>query len=108
MRVRSFGGVLRTLAPGATLRKDTLSFITFNTRSRFRYLRFLLAVVFGRHTFSNDVELLEATSVDCRARNGSKNPIYVEADGEVLGALPARMEIASQKLTLLIPPGAQP
>jgi diacylglycerol kinase (ATP) len=108
VRVRSFGGVLRTLAPGATLRKDTLSFITFNTRSRFRYLRFLLAVVAGRHTFSKNVELLEATSVDCQLRNGSKNPIYVEADGEVLGMLPARMEIASQKLTLLIPPSSQP
>jgi YegS/Rv2252/BmrU family lipid kinase len=108
VRVRSFGGALGTLAPGATLHNRTLSFITFKTRSRFRYLRFLLAVVAGRHTFSNHVELIEATAVDCRARNGSKIPIYVEADGEVLGALPARMEIAPQMLTLLVPPDAQP
>lgn len=108
VRVRSFGGVLRTLAPGASVRSDTLRLITFKTRSRFRYLRFLLAVVAGRHTFSKDVELLEATSVECHTRNGSKNTIYVEADGEVLGALPARMDIAPQTLTLLIPPGATP
>jgi YegS/Rv2252/BmrU family lipid kinase len=108
VRVRSFGGALGTLAPGATLRNRTLSLITFKTRSRFRYLRFLLAVVAGRHTFSNHVELIEATAVDCRSRNGSKTPIYVEADGEVLGALPARMEIAPQMLTLLIPPDARP
>ena len=108
VRVRSFGGVLGTLAPGATLRNDTLSLITFKTRSRFRYLRFLLAVVAGRQTFSNDVELLEATSVECQTRNGSKHTIYVEADGEVLGALPARMDVAPQMLTLLIPPGAKP
>lgn len=107
VRVRSFGGALGMLAPGATLRKDTLKFITFKTRSRFRYLRFLLAVVAGRHTFSKHVDLIEATAVDCHA-NGSKTPIYVEADGEVLGALPARMEIAPQMLTLLIPPDAQP
>jgi diacylglycerol kinase (ATP) len=108
VRVRSFGGVLGTLAPGATLRSDTLSLITFKTRSRYRYLRFLLAVVAGRQTFSDEVELLEATGVDCRPRNGSKTPIYVEADGEVLGALPARMEVAPQMLTLLVPPNAQP
>jgi len=108
VRVRSFGGVLGPLAPGATLRSNTLSLIAFNTRSRFRYLRFLLAVIAGRQTFSEDIELVEATSVDCRTRNGSKKTIYVEADGEVLGALPARIEIANQTLTLLIPPGAQP
>jgi diacylglycerol kinase (ATP) len=108
VRVRSFGGVLRNLAPGATLRNNTLHLITFKTRSRLRYLRFLLAVVAGRHTFSNDVDLIEATAVDCRNRNGSKRTIYVEADGEVLGTLPARMDVANQTLTLLIPPGAQP
>jgi YegS/Rv2252/BmrU family lipid kinase len=108
VRVRSFGGALGTLAPGATLHADSLSLIAFKTRSRFRYLRFLLAVIAGRQTFSKEVELVEATSVECHTRNGSKKTIYVEADGEVLGALPARMEIAPQKLTLLVPPGAQP
>jgi diacylglycerol kinase (ATP) len=34
--------------------------------------------------------------------------VFVEADGEVLGALPARIELAREKLTLLVPPGAQP
>jgi YegS/Rv2252/BmrU family lipid kinase len=108
VRVRSFGGALGTLAPGATLRSETLSLISFKTRSRFRYLRFLLAVVAGRHTFSDDVELVEATRVECRPRNGSKTPIYVEADGEVLGALPAQMEVASEMLTLLVPLGVEP
>jgi len=108
VRVRSFGGVLGMLAPGATLRNDALSLITFKTRSRFRYLRFLLAVIAGRHTFSDQVELLEATSVECQTRNGSKKTIYVEADGEVLGTLPARMDVAPQTLTLLIPPGSKP
>jgi len=108
VRVRSFGGVLGTLVPGATLSSPTLNLITFKTQSRFRYLRFLLAVVAGRHTFSDEVQRLDVTAVDCLPRSGSKTPIYVEADGEVLGHLPARIEIAPQTLTLLIPPGAQP
>jgi diacylglycerol kinase (ATP) len=108
VRVRSFGGMLGMLAPGATLHSDTLSLITFKTRSRYRYLRFLLAVIAGRHTFSKDVELVEATSVECRSSKPGAVPIYVEADGEVLGALPARMEIAPEMLILLVPPHARP
>lgn len=108
VRVRSFGSALGTLAPGATVQGESLSLIAFKTRSRFRYLRFLLAVVAHRHTFSDEVQLLDATSVDCKLPAGSKKTIYVEADGEVLGLLPARMEIAPQKLTLLVPQGARP
>jgi diacylglycerol kinase family enzyme len=94
--------------PGATLRSQTLSLLTFKTRSRLRYLRFLLAVIAGRQTFSEEVQRIDATNVDCQMKDGSKATIYVEADGEVLGHLPARLEVAPQQLTLLIPPGAQP
>jgi diacylglycerol kinase family enzyme len=108
VRIRSFGGALGTLAPGATLRKTNLSLIAFKTRSRLHYLRFLLATIVGRQTFSRSIELLDADSVDCRALNGSRSSVFVEADGEVLGALPARIELARETLNLLVPPGAEP
>jgi len=108
VRVRSFGGLLGRLAPGATLHNDSLCLVAFKTRSRYRYLRFLLAVIGQRHTFSDDVELLQADTVECLPRNGSSSRVYVEADGEVLGHLPVRLEIASKTLTLLIPPDAKP
>ena len=108
VRVRSFGGVLGQLAPGATLHNGTLRLLAFKTRSRYRYLRFLLAVLTGQHTFTGAVEILDAASVTCRHRNGSAAPIYVEADGEVLGTIPARIEVAPQKVTLLIPAHARP
>ena len=85
-----------------------LALLAFKTRSRLRYLRFLLAVVASRQTFSPEVELISADSVECRAANGSSTPIYVEADGEVLGHLPVRIEIAAETLTLLVPPNTQP
>jgi len=108
VRIRSFGGALGVLAPGATLRKTDLSVVAFKTRSRFSYLRFLLATIIGRQTFSRTIELLNADSVECRPLNGSRSSVFVEADGEVLGALPARIELARETLTLLVPPGAQP
>ena len=40
--------------------------------------------------------------------NGSSAQGYVEADGDVLGQLPARVEISNKMLTLLIPPNARP
>jgi len=108
VRIRSFGGALGVLAPGATLHKRDLSIVAFKTRSRVQYLRFLLATLIGRQTFSRTIELLDADSVECCTLNGSKSSVFVEADGEVLGALPARIELAREKLTLLVPPGAQP
>jgi diacylglycerol kinase (ATP) len=108
VRVRSFGGVLRELAPGAALNNGNLDLLAFKTRNRLRYLSFLLAVIAGRHTFLRDIELWKATSVECRASNGSKKPILVEADGEVLGSLPVRLEVVPDALTLLVPPGIQP
>lgn len=108
VRVRSFGGALGRMAPGASVQSPQLSLIAFRTRSRYRYLRFVLAVAAGRQSFAQDVELIDAEAVELRPRNGSKKPIWVEADGEVLGGLPARVDIAQEKLRLLVPPGVEP
>jgi len=108
VRVRSFGGVLRTLAPGASLRNGTLSMLAFKTQSRLQYLSFLLAVIAGRHTFNRSVELMDSPSIECRMRNGSSDQLFVEADGEVLGCLPVRLEVVPHSLMLLIPPGVKP
>ena len=72
IRIRSFGGALGVLAPGATLHKKDLSLVAFKTRSRLQYLRFLLATIIGRQTFSQAIELLDADAVECRPANGSK------------------------------------
>lgn len=108
VRIRSFGGVLRELAPGATLHNGDLHLLAFKTRKRMHYLRFLLAVVAGRHRFSREIEHVDAHWVECRPHNGSRVSMFVEADGEVLGSLPVRIETVPKALTLLIPPGAQP
>jgi diacylglycerol kinase family enzyme len=108
IRIRDFGGLLLHLAPGASLHKPTLRLLAFKTRSRFQYMRFVLASLFQRQTFFHQVELLDALAVECRSRNGSPEGVFVEADGELLGGLPVTIEIAPEKLTLLIPPGVQP
>ncbi len=108
VRVSSFGGALRNLAPGASLRNGKLSLLAFKTQSRMRYMLFLAAVLAGRHKFAKEVELLETASVECRAPKGSDDSFFVEADGEVLGSLPARFEVVPHSLTLLVPAHARP
>jgi diacylglycerol kinase family enzyme len=108
IRIRDFGGLLHHLAPGASLLKPSLRLLAFKTRRRFQYMRFVIASLLQRQTFSRQIELLDVHSVECRSRNGSPDGVFVEADGERLGGLPVTMEIAPEKLTLLIPLSAQP
>jgi diacylglycerol kinase (ATP) len=108
IRIRDFGGVLNKFAPGATLHKDDLRLVAFKTRSRYQYCRFLLAVMFGRQTFTRQIELLDAVSVECRLRNGARSAVFAEADGELLGHLPVRIDIVPEGVYLLIPPDARP
>jgi len=108
VRIRDFGGVLNHMVPGATLHKNGLRLVAFKTRSRFRYFTFLIGVVLGRQRFTGDIELLDAVSVECRPRNGSSARVFAEADGELLGDLPVRLEIVPDAVSILIPPDARP
>lgn len=108
VRVRSFGGALQNLAPGASLRNGALTMLAFKTQSRLRYVLFMAAVLARRQTFTSEVELVETPSIECRPLNGSREELFVEADGEVLGVLPVKLEVVPHSLTLLVPCGAQP
>jgi len=52
--------------------------------------------------------LLDAVSVECRLRSGSRSAVFAEADGELLGHLPVRIDIVPEAVYLLIPPNARP
>jgi len=108
VRIRDFGGVLHNFAPGATLHNNSLRLIAFKTRSRRSYFNFLMAAMVGQQKFTSEIELLDAVSVECRPSNGSLTRVFAEADGELLGRLPVRIEIVPDAVTLLIPPGARP
>jgi YegS/Rv2252/BmrU family lipid kinase len=103
VRIGNFGGVVHKLVPNASVSNGNLSVIAFKTRSRWRYLRFMLAVMFRRHTYARSIELVDCITVECRDLEGATAPTFVEADGELLGTLPVRIEVVPQALTLLIP-----
>jgi diacylglycerol kinase family enzyme len=103
VRISNFGGLVNNLVPGASISNGKLRVIAFKTFSRVRYLRFLMAVLFGRHRYARTIELVKCVSVECRNREDSAERLFVEADGELLGTLPVRIEVEPQALNLLIP-----
>lgn len=103
VRVTNFGGLVGNLVPGAAIGQDTLKVIAFKTRSRLRYVRFMLTAGCGRAVYSSNIEVVECTTVECRELENSTEPIFVEADGEVLGTLPAKLEVIPGAVKLLMP-----
>jgi diacylglycerol kinase (ATP) len=108
VRIADFGGVLRELAPGASLERDDLRVVLFHTRSRLAYLRYVLRGLLGTNWKVPGIELFHSTGAVCRnvtssADLGKKSRIFVEADGELLGTLPAKVSMVRDAVTVLAP-----
>jgi diacylglycerol kinase (ATP) len=104
VRIRYFGGVLRELAPGASLDREDLRLVMFHTRSRAAYLGYILRGLLGVNWQIPGIELLHASGVNCRS-TGEESRIFVEADGELLGTLPVEISVVPDALTILAPVG---
>jgi diacylglycerol kinase family enzyme len=88
------------LAPGAALANNHTRLILFKTGNRFRYLQYILRSWFRRRWKVPGIELRDATHVACRHSAGR---IFVEADGELAGTLPAEISMVPDAITLLVP-----
>lgn len=105
VRIRNFGGALRELAPGASLERNDLRLVLFRTRSRLAYLRYIVRGMAGAHWQVGGIDLVYGVKLGCRARCDSAPGlrIFVEADGELLGTLPAEISIVPDAVSLLVP-----
>jgi diacylglycerol kinase (ATP) len=107
IRIRNFGGVLKEFAPGASLDRDDMRLIVCRTASRLSYLAYVTRGLLGQRWTIPGIDLVSSTKVSCeyRAESSSahRQKIYVEADGELLGTLPAQLTIVPNALTLLAP-----
>jgi YegS/Rv2252/BmrU family lipid kinase len=103
VRIRNFGGVLRELAPGASLERDDLRLVLFHTSSRLAYLRYILRGLLARPWQISGIELVHSNKVACHALLSPPSRIFVEADGELLGTLPAEISMVPDAVTLLVP-----
>lgn len=106
VRIRRFGSVVRELAPGASLDRDDARLILCRTSSRLAYLAFVTRS-FLRASFDvPGIDLAYSKASSCEylpAAPVKQSKIYVEADGELLGSLPAKITVVPDALTLLAP-----
>jgi diacylglycerol kinase (ATP) len=109
VRIRNFGGVLRELAPGASLERNDLRLVLFRTRSRLAYLSYIVRGLVGAQWQVDGIDLVDGLKIDCRTRLDAAvdSRIFVEADGELLGTLPAVISIVPDALALLVPCGSE-
>jgi diacylglycerol kinase (ATP) len=105
VRIRNFGGVLRELAPGASLDRDDLRLVLFRTRSRLAYLNYIVRGLVGAQWEVEGIDLVHGLRIECQplADSTASARIFVEADGELLGTLPAAISIVPDALALLVP-----
>jgi diacylglycerol kinase (ATP) len=108
VRIRHFGGVLNELAPGASLDRSDVRLVLCRTASRLAYLSYVTRGLLRRHWRVPGIDLVHTSKAVCRylepATPGSAQPrIYVEADGELLGTLPAEITAVPNALTILSP-----
>jgi diacylglycerol kinase (ATP) len=119
VRIRFFGNILRELVPGASLDCSDLRAVMCRTASRNAYLRYVAGALLGRQWNINGIDLISCSEIVCRlpeksAGHSHDGPshdghshkddrVYVEADGELLGRLPARMTMQHDALSLVVP-----
>jgi diacylglycerol kinase (ATP) len=107
VRIQNFGGVLQELAPGASLERDDLRIVLCHSSSRISYLLYVIRGMFRASWRVRGVELTFSKSVRCSSPSspsGDSCKVYVEADGELVGTLPAEITMVPDALTILVPP----
>jgi YegS/Rv2252/BmrU family lipid kinase len=104
IRIRYFGGVLQELAPGASLQRDDMRLILCRTANRIAYLSYVARAFLHLPKNVRGIELAYSTKASCEYLDSSVRPkIYVEADGELLGTLPAEITVVPDVLSILAP-----
>jgi diacylglycerol kinase (ATP) len=112
VRIQNFGGVLQELAPGASLDRDDLRLVFCRTASRLAYLLYVTRGLLRRSWKVPGIDLAHSGRVSCQYLPASassddasavKPKVYVEADGELVGTLPADITVVPDALTLLAP-----
>ena len=102
IRIENMGGLLRRIAPGASLYRDDLRLVLMKSRSRLSYVRYVAGLQLDQAWTGSDIELVHSTSLTCRAI-GDESRVYSQADGELLSTLPVTIQMTNATVDLLVP-----
>ena len=98
---RRYGGRL-ILAPEAHILAEKFQVVIFHGDSPLRYVGYLAQIATQTLGQFEDVTFHDTDRVELLSPTDEK--VYIEADGEFVGRLPATVETLPEALTLLLPP----
>lgn len=101
IKVKQFGGIVKRWRPGGSLSDPHLMVLVTKSPSRARLIAGSLRCILGGAPKIRGVEMISAVRATCRPIASSG--VLGEADGEVVGTLPADISIVPDALTLLMP-----
>jgi len=102
IRAAKFPGLLRFVNLGTALTRDSFCLLLFRTAKVRRFLSYFAGVATGINWKVKDVEVVHSRWFRCTPLS-STGAIYSQADGELLGTLPAELGIESRAVRLLMP-----
>jgi diacylglycerol kinase (ATP) len=102
IRAAKFPGLLRFVNLGSALTRDSFCLLLFRTDKVRRFLRYFAGVAMGMNWKVPEVDVIHSRWFRCTALLAACT-IYSQADGELLGTLPAELSIESRPVKLLMP-----
>jgi diacylglycerol kinase (ATP) len=87
------------LAPEANLAEPRLDLVLFRDGGRIAALRYLAALLLGRILHAKGITMLRVQTAEV----SSSEPVAIQADGEIVGTVPAKIAVAAQPVMLIRP-----
>ena len=103
-RTAHYGGPFK-ITTGASLFEDSFEMLTNSARSRLRYVSCLPALLMGKLRTMKGIAAWKATEVICEPAGST--PVFAQADGEAIGALPLAFRICPDALSIVTPAANQ-
>jgi diacylglycerol kinase family enzyme len=101
IRASTFPGLLRFVHLGSALTHDSFCLLLFRTNKIRRFLAYFAGVATGMNWKVKDVDVVHSKWFRCTALPDARG-IHAQADGELLGLLPAELSIESRSVKLLM------
>ena len=105
VRAGKFPGLLSLVNLGTSLLRHDFCLLLFRTNKIRRFLSYFASVATGRNWKVESVDAIHTKWFRCTAIPGMRT-IHSQADGELLGILPAELTIESRPVKILMEPAA--
>ncbi|HEV7521162.1 MAG TPA: diacylglycerol kinase family protein [Candidatus Angelobacter sp.] len=101
VRAGRFPGLLSLVNLGTSLLRNDFCLLLFRTNKIRRFLSYFASVATGRNWKVESVDAIHTKWFRCTVIPGMR-PVHSQADGELLGTLPAELSIESRPVKLLM------